>query len=162
MAGNNGAMNRREKFVLTSGAQTATNFSSGTGAIGDPIYFSEPKEIVGLFVYVVTAIYGVATLVDMVISLYKSGSLVPAVQPQGASTSYIKITVPTVATPGKAAGTVYRRLCNPVIVLPGQPIVLNITTAAAASPQGTFMCGVLVDYHPEVGANMLNLVDVTA
>jgi hypothetical protein len=162
MAGNYGAFNRREKFVLTSGAQTATNYSSSTGAIGDPLYFAEPAEITGMFLYVVTACYAVATLVDMVVSLYKSGSLVPSVQPEGASTVYLRMTIPSIVTPGHAVGTVYRRLFNPVIVLPGEPIVLNITTAAAASPTGTFMCGVLVDYHPEVAANMTNIVDLTA
>jgi hypothetical protein len=160
MAGNNGAMNKREKYVLTSGALAAFSFSASTGKLGDDMYFAEPIEIIGLFVQVVSAIYATATLVDLVITLEKSGSAVALNQPEGASAAYATITIPAVVTPGKAAGKVYRRFLDPITVKPGELMQLYVTTAAAASPQGTYLAGILFDYHPEIGANCANIVDV--
>jgi hypothetical protein len=130
----------------------------------------EPLEVVGLYIYVTTAMIAAATLVDLVVTLYQmltpgsesSAFPVPLVGTAGAATAYAKITVPAIVTPGYISGKVLRRLFNPITWLPGVEYKLYVTTALAASPSGAYQAGLLVDFHPESGANCTQLTELTS
>ena len=174
MAGNYGVNNRRAMpALLTTGDRATINFGSLSGstmATMDYWRTPEPLEIVGIYMIVTTAIVASATLVDGVYTLYKmataesdsNATAVALTAPEGASTAYAKMTIPAVVTPGRVAGKVFRRLFNPIIWLPGVQYKMYCTTALAASASGVVEFGLLVDFHPEAGANCVLLTDLTS
>jgi len=174
MAGNYGSFNRRAlPALLTTGDRATINFGSLSGstmATMDYWRTPEPLEIVGIYMIVTTAVVASATLVDGVYTLYKmataesdsNAAAVPLVAPEGASTAYAKMTIKAIVTPGYVAGKVFRRLFNPIIWLPGEQFKIYCTTALAASGSGVVEFGLLVDFHPEIGANCTKLVEFTS